>query len=466
MTQVIWYRGQTAPEPKPGAARPAFQAQWEIEQPNAPFITIAPMHLREAFWTKIARPIRGIMYHGWQSLVPCDTPGGYRYTHPETQHELARLVRQVIRPLGPTLLNVPGAKSDVAFLESFASQVFAGRGTYGWGGGWLGDAYHVMLYAHLQPEIVFDETIVERGLKGFRVLVMCDCDVITEKMLARIKAFQASGGIIVGDDRCCPAIRPDILIQPCNRTGRADQDKAALLALAAGLRKQLDARYVRQVDSSHAEVIPYRRQYRGADYVFAVNDRREFGQYVGHHGLVMENGLPSDTTLSILRDGAAVYDLVASRQVPARQDGNRLVWNAHLGPCDGGLYMVVPKPIDLLKLDVPDAANRGGQVVCRLAVVDAEGKPIEAVVPVRLTIRDAETRVAEHSGYHAAVDGKLAIPIDIAANGPPGIWQIEARELASGRTAVREFRVHGPKPWPPARQAVPKGAANPVQPQG
>jgi hypothetical protein len=406
------------------------------------------------------------MYHGWQSLVPCDTPGGYRYTHPETQHELARLVRQVIRPLGPTLLNVPGAKSDVAFLESFASQVFAGRGTYGWGGGWLGDAYHVMLYAHLQPEIVFDETIVERGLKGFRVLVMCDCDVITEKMLARIKAFQASGGIIVGDDRCCPAIRPDILIQPCNRTGRADQDKAALLALAAGLRKQLDARYVRQVDSSHAEVIPYRRQYRGADYVFAVNDRREFGQYVGHHGLVMENGLPSDTTLSILRDGAAVYDLVASRQVPARQDGNRLVWNAHLGPCDGGLYMVVPKPIDLLKLDVPDAANRGGQVVCRLAVVDAEGKPIEAVVPVRLTIRDAETRVAEHSGYHAAVDGKLAIPIDIAANGPPGIWQIEARELASGRTAVREFRVHGPKPWPPARQAVPKGAANPVQPQG
>jgi hypothetical protein len=128
--------------------------------------------------------------------------------------------------------------------------------------------------------------------------------------------------------------------------------------------------------------------------------------------------------------------------------------------------MVAPKPIDRVTLDVPEAVDRGGQVVCRLAVVDAEDKHIEAVVPVQLTIRDAETRVAEQSGYHAAVDGKLDIAIDIAANDPPGIWQIEARELASRRTTVREFRVRGPKPWPPARQAVPKGAANPVQPQG
>ncbi len=79
MTQIIWYRSQTAPEPKTPAAALPYQARWELEQPDAPFITIAPMHLREAFWTKIARPIRGIMYHGWQSLVPCDAPGGYRY---------------------------------------------------------------------------------------------------------------------------------------------------------------------------------------------------------------------------------------------------------------------------------------------------------------------------------------------------------------------------------------------------
>ena len=77
MTQVIWYRSQTAPQAKADDPPPAYRARWEREQPDAPVITIAPMHLREAFWTKIARPIDGIMYHGWQSLVPCDGPSSY-----------------------------------------------------------------------------------------------------------------------------------------------------------------------------------------------------------------------------------------------------------------------------------------------------------------------------------------------------------------------------------------------------
>jgi len=63
----------------------------------AAFPTIAPMHLREAFWTKLARPARGIMYHGWGSLVPQSGESAYRYTHPQTQHELRRLIKERYR---------------------------------------------------------------------------------------------------------------------------------------------------------------------------------------------------------------------------------------------------------------------------------------------------------------------------------------------------------------------------------
>ena len=35
-----------------------------LGMPVLRFITIAPMHLREALWCKISRPIQGIMYHG------------------------------------------------------------------------------------------------------------------------------------------------------------------------------------------------------------------------------------------------------------------------------------------------------------------------------------------------------------------------------------------------------------------
>ena len=133
MTQLIWYRSQTAPMTKGDEVSKATKSPWEDADPDAAFPTIAPMHLREAFWTKIARPVQGIMYHGWESLVPESGESGYRYTHPQTQHELHRLLKEVVEPLGPTLMQVPDRSSDVAFLESFASQMFARRGTYGWG---------------------------------------------------------------------------------------------------------------------------------------------------------------------------------------------------------------------------------------------------------------------------------------------------------------------------------------------
>jgi hypothetical protein len=466
MTQVIWYRSQTAPEPKtPGAALP-YRAPWEIEQPDAPFITIAPLHLREAFWTKIARPIRGIMYHGWQSLVPCDGPGGYRYTHPDTQHELARLIRQVIRPLGPTLLQVPAAKSDVAFLESFASEMFARRGTYGWSGGWAGDCYQVLQYAHLQPEIVLDETVAARGLDGYRVLVMPDCDVLTETVTARIKAFQAAGGIVVGDERTCPAVQPDIVVAVYQRTGRADADKQALQARAAELRTRLDPRYRRAVDTTEPDVIPYLRQYGQTDYVFVLNDRREYGQYVGQHGLVMENGLPAEARVVLQRDAGAVYDLVHSRPVLAGAVDGRLEFRAALGPCDGGLYMVCAQAIAGVRVETPEQVLLGSQARCIVRVLDAENRAVGGVVPVEIRVRDPAGRVAEFSGAYGAVDGRVELVLDIAANDPFGIWQVEARELASGLSADGYFRVASPAPWPPAAKPIPAELAKPEQPQG
>lgn len=466
MTQIIWYRGQTAPEPKAPAAGPGYQARWEREQPDAPFITIAPMHLREAFWTKIARPIKGIMYHGWQSLVPTDEPAGYRYTHPQTQEELARLVSEVVRPLGPTLLELPGVKSDVAFLESFAAEMFAGRGTFGWGGTWAGDAYHVLLYAHLQPEIVFDETIVARGLDGYKVLVMPDCDVLTQSVVERVRAFQAQGGIVVGDERLAPAITPDIALPVYQRTGRADQDKAALLSLAADLRARLGRRYAWPVDSSNPEIIPYRRHGGTADYVFVVNDRREYGQYVGQHGIVMENGLPSAATISMARSTGHVYDLVAGRPVPTRQEGGKLAFDVELGPCDGRVFMVSDQAMGGIRVQAPAAVDRGATAAIRVEVVGADDQPLNAVVPLHLSIRDAEGRPVEYSGYYGAVAGMLDVKLDIAVNDTFGTWQVDVREMASGRTATRYFRVNAPADWPPVEKPVDRQLANPVQPKG
>ncbi|MEQ1861642.1 MAG: LamG domain-containing protein [Chthoniobacteraceae bacterium] len=431
MTQLFWYRTQSAPR-KEGAAHVA--SPFEDHDPDAAYITISPMHLRESFWTKLARPIDGIMYHGWQALVPTDSTGGYRYTHPDTKEEFRRLHREVLEPLGPTLRQVGDRASDVAYLDSFTAQMFARRGSYGYSND---EAYLTLLYAQLQPQVIHEVAPLDR----FKVLVLADCDVLTASVAMRVREFQQRGGIIIGDENLAPAIKADIVMRKITRTKKADADHAALLANAAKLRAALDAKYTRHADSSNPEVVVRCREAGAGEYVFVVNDRREFGDYVGQHGLVMENGLPSVTTLRLQRAGH-VYDLVASREVKAATEASALRWPVSLGPCDGRVFLVTPQPIASVDIAAPESVARGAGVKLAVRVLDAGGAAVRAVIPLHVQIADPAGRIAEFSGYHAATDGALALTLDIARNDAPGVWTMRVRELASGIERSAFLRVN------------------------
>jgi hypothetical protein len=431
MTQLIMYRSQTAPK-KAGAAQ--IGSPFDDHDPDAAYITTAPMHVREAFWTKIARPLSGIMYHGWQSLVPTGSLGGYRYTNPDTQDVLRRLLRNVVQPLGPTLLQVGDRPTDVAYLDSFTAQMFARRGSYGYSGD---ETYLTLLYAQLQPQVIYEEA----SLDPFRVLVLADCDVLPAGLVGRIQAFQKRGGIIVGDDNLAPAIKPDIRIPKVVRTKKGDVDKGTLLANAAKLRADLGAKYTRHADSTNPEVVVRCRHAGESDYVFVVNDHREFGTYIGQHGLVMENGVPSEAEISVQLPEAHVYDLLAAREIKATQEGGRIHWPLELGPCEGGVFLLTPNEIELLEVLIPDVIKRGDHFRLSADISDRGGHPVPAVIPVQLQITDPSGRGAEFSGYYGAKDGHLEIPVDIATNDAPGVWQVRVRELASGLERTVFFRV-------------------------
>lgn len=438
MTQIIWYRSGTAPDlPKDEAKR----TPWEKALPDAQFITIAPDHMREAFWSKISRPVRGIMYHGWQSLVDVGSKTGYVYTNPATAGVLTELTRDVVRPLGPTLLQVPDRPTDVAVLQSATSQIFAGRGTYGWSASWEADMHLILQWAHLQPKILFDETVVRDGLDGYRVLVMPACDVLTEGVVHRIKEFQKRGGLVVADEFLCPAIMPDIVIPSFKRTGQADEDKVSLQARATALRQELDPFYTRYGDSPNDDVVLRFRQYGDSDYLFVLNDKRTFGDYVGQQGKVMEKGLPNSAAISVRRKGGFIYDLVKHRAVATTLGADGLRLETDLGPGEGKVFLLSSRRIAGVQLNVPAKARLGSSVDLTVSVVDPVGLPLSAVVPVQLQIVDPQGRLAEFSGYYGARDGKVNVHLNLAANDAPGVWTIRATELASGLRRQQQFQV-------------------------
>lgn len=436
MTQLIWYRSQTAPI---GTAT-AEPVPWIDHDPDAAYITIAPMHLRQALWSKLSRPVRGIMYHGWQSLVATDSPGAYRYTNPHTQHELKRLVDEIVEPLGPALLKIPDTRAEVAFLESFTSQMFARRGGYGSNLGWSADVWLALQHAHVRCDVIFEETLLRDGLDGRRFLAMTECDVLTEPVVKAVKAWQAAGGKLIADEFLCPALKADLVLASFKREKKADIDKARVLALAAELGPKLGTLGLgRAIDCDQPEIVLRARRAGEATYLFAINDRREFGTYVGRHGLVMENGLPSSGILTFIQNPPRhVYDLVAGVEVPVG-DGHRLP--IALGPCDGRLLMGLPRAIAGVTVAVPACAKPGTRVALDLSVDDSDGKPLPAVIPVRIEIRDANGRLAEGSGPHAVENGRLRLELDLAPNEDPGAWEITVRELASRKSAMAAMRV-------------------------
>ena len=438
MVQAIWYRSQTAPKPAPNQSAPATVAPWEQTDGDAPFITIPPDSLRIAFWTTIARPIQGFMMHDWPALADTGERGGYRFTNPETRPALAELIHSVVQPLGPALLKTPDRPADVAFLQSFSSQMLANRYSWGWDDN---DDYLTLQYAQLQTRIVYEESVMRDGLDPYKVLVLSQCDVLPRGVADQIHAFQRRGGIVIADEAAAPAVIPDIRLAPFTRTQQADADKAAILARAAALRTELDPFYSRYADSSTPDVVVRTRQYNSTDYLFAVNDRRTFGDYIGHHGLVMEKGQPASATLTLARDAGHVYDLVTGTSVPATTAGGRLQIARNFSPAEGMLLMVTQQPITAVRIGLPPQAAPGSTVEIGIAVVDPHGRAVDAMVPVRVTITAADGTEAEKTGWYGVGPQGLTLPLDLARNDPPGEWRITVKELASGRSATATLNV-------------------------
>ena len=439
MTQLIWYRNQTAPSlPKDLTKR----TKWEREIPNARFITIAPDHLRESFWCMISRPVCGLVFHGWKSLVDAKhLKGAYRFTNPKTAVVLRRLVENVVKPFGPMLVQVPDGRQDVALLESFTSQMFAKRGTWGWSLSWEADMHLILQWGGFQPKIIYEESILRNGLDEYKILAMPYCDVLPESVYRKILAFQRRGGIVIADPYVAPAIVPDIEVPLYKRIRKPFEDKTKLQKIASDIRSQLKGVYQRRFDSSNPNVVVRIRQYGNAEYFFAVNDNRVFGDYVGQHGLVLEKGIASSARLSLRRRKGVVYDLLARKQTPANYEDGYLTWNASLGPCEGKMYLVIDNPIGKIKIDSNHAFSNGGKIDFKVTVLDTTGNPIQAIMPLKIRVLDSNGCETERSGCYGAENGILKLKIDVSPNDVKGEWKISVLDLASGIETGKTFQV-------------------------
>jgi hypothetical protein len=157
----------------------------------------------------------------------------------------------------------------------------------------------------------------------------------------------------------------------------------------------------------------------------------------------MEDGLPSETTIQLHRNAGHIYDLVNRREITPASGKSGLTIPLQLGPCEGRMLMVTDRPIREVSVKLPESAARGEEVDIQVSVTDGE-TPLQAVVPLHVSIIDPEGIEAEFTGYYGAADGKVSIRCHFATNDRTGLWQIRATELASGLSGTGYLRLNGP----------------------
>lgn len=463
MTQLICYRSRIAPtnvvvSPKPG---------WLIRRPKADFPTIPADSLQEAVWSMLAKPVKGIMFHGWKTIFDSGQERGYTYTSPETAARMKTLLHDTVAPLGPMLKGLGRDEPEVAVLESFETAAFGGPASWGW----TAPAITFLQRARLDPRVAFEETIMRDGFGGAKILYAPQCRLLSAPVVERIREFQRAGGILVADDELLPALKADVTVPvvkygkppKSDHTEDVDADtetrvnviarrftesvKAGMIANADSLRTTLAERYsyAPKADSSSPEIVVYSRAWRGTTYVFAVNDRRTFGDYVGQWGLTMEKGLHFSGSVTLADPGrkvGAVYELSRGVEVPfTRRADGRVDVPISYDTNDGRLLMFLESKIADVKVD---CSMSNDCITVTMTVYDDARRPVAARLPVEIRIFDAAGTELDGAGFACAEGGVCTMTVPTNLNDAPGGYRVVCRDRASG--IVREKLLHQPQP--------------------
>ena len=435
--QCISYRSKLAPIGKEVPNPPA----WVSDRPNTAYFTTPPDLVREALWTCFARRLDGIDGSPLRTLYDNAKMGqsklgeGYQFTNGSTIEVIRNLYQRVAVPLGPLFRRVPERVPEVAVLESFAATIFAGRGTWGWHGK-IYDYGTLATLANLNPKVLYEEDIEKGVPPETKVILMPECDVLTEESFAALREFDRRGGLIVGDANLVPGILADFQLPEFNRKNLAVDDDAAIRKAAQKLHNDLAGYYQPYSDSDKADIFTLVRSWKQADYLFVINDRRQAGDYVGQYGLVFEKGIPNQGNAILRRKAGAVYDLVEHKSVPYTCDGNKTTIPVQYETNDGRVFLVTEKPLSALAMRLPDSAKRGSRF--QLAVTSPDK---DVLIPVKIAIQGADDYVADESGYAVAEDGVFTREIHIPTNAPTGNWSFTVTNLADGSQITQKVVV-------------------------
>ena len=371
----------------PGKNKPAIVPDWYKAHEGVEFATIPPDWASEAFWLMFSKRSDGIGLSVGPAVFGHEP--GVRYWAPKTNGEtlesLRGLMRDVAVPLGPLFRNMPERAPEVAVLASHASVILSGAAPWDWATDTRRFGSLVTL-AGLDQYVLFDEEIERDGIpQSVKAILMPECEVIAKKTAEKLRAFQARGGRLIAAATLAPGLKADATLpnwseaypNAKNRGGKEGADvDCAMRAKAAEVKALLDFPLYAETDND--AILISVRSYGSGDVVFAINDKRGYGDYFGPWRTVLDKGLPNAGEVRLRRTAGAVYDLVRHAPVPfSCEDGvTRIPVSYETN--DGKALLVTTRPLAPLAVSTDGkrlfVSSSDKDVMVPFGVLSANGK--------------------------------------------------------------------------------------------
>ena len=312
------------------------------------------------------------------------------------------------------------------------------------------EAYVTLMHAHHPASIVFSEDMEsQQALNKYAAILVVDQRVPMEERLNRALAEAKRNGVAIFYDNTCREefvqgfIPIDVSFNKIEKNGHPAGNDATYWDFVEyvnenlpAVKAALDNVIPPVVDISNPEIFATETVNGDGRYIMLVNNTTpllEPGQ-LWRTALVISSRLPVVTDLPIV--GNVIYDVFAMKEVTPI-DGKIKV---DMRVLPSRIFAVLDKPIMSVSLKGPTArVESGSSVGVFVTVNDSDNRPINAAIPVKLILRDAENNIMDEFYGSSDIDSYsriFNIPYNIS-----GELTLCATELFSGKESSLTFNV-------------------------
>ncbi|MFA6931487.1 MAG: hypothetical protein WCT05_14275, partial [Lentisphaeria bacterium] len=356
---------------------------------RAQTLRMGPDRFSETAWLNFVRAPLAIGTYFGSPIEPTFEEGDPFIYSPETEKAIADFAARVLQPYGEFLSRTRQKPRRIAVLDSFASKVYgeSPRPYNHYPNYAIYNFYILLAMAHLEADVIFEETIEQEGLDAYELLVLPACDTLPQSVYRKICTFAQNGGIILADQYLRAEI-PDIIRLDFDFEHRkrvnanantcksdytvkddtnfrrqwkktevqgvpADIDQQIMEKYAERLRTALDGLIQRDYDCSSPRILLNTREYGSIEYLTAVNDHRTWGKRCQKWKAMLEKGLSESACFTLNKPGFEpfIFEIISQTWISVEKAGTDSYQFSFTMPSAGGaifaIYQQKPGPLQV-----------------------------------------------------------------------------------------------------------------------